>query len=388
VKGAITNTSGQYVIEKVEMGAYRVATSMLGYQKVYSQAFHLQDSQMAFTVPALTLQEDVQMLSAVEVKSTRPFIEQQVDKTVLNVENSLVASGGNALEVLEKAPGVVVDAQNERISMKGREGVLIMLDGKPTYLSATEVINLLRNTPSNSISSIEIITNPSAKYDAAGNSGIINIRLKRNSGNYGMNGNLVIGGGYGRFPKANTGLTLNVRQGKYSLFGNYNYDHREGFGAIDIERRFSEDNTTSIVAQKGYRPNKSDGHTFKLGADYFIGKKNTLGILINGMVNHDRANIQNENRVLDSRYTLQSLSTMTNTTIRQMQRGAANLNYKHTFDSTGRELTADADYSVVNIHPQDNLTTSFFNATGEEEAPRFNSAYNTAFKSLYKGRQN
>jgi hypothetical protein len=370
VKGAVTSAEGKYEIEHVEKGTYRIATSLLGYEKVYSPVFHLQDNQMSYTVPFLTIREDVKVLSAVEVKATKLFIEQQVDKTVLNVENSLVSTGGNALEVLEKAPGVLVDAQNERISMKGRDGVLIMLDGKPTYLSTTEVINLLRNTPSNSISSIEIITNPSAKYDAAGNSGIINIRLKRNSGHYGMNGNVVVGGGYGTLPKGNTGLTLNLRQGNYSLFGNYTYDYREAYGAIAIKRYFEENNTTTVVEQDGYQPHKAIGHTFKLGADYYLGKKNTFGVLVNGNFNDFQANIKNENRVFDDTYSLQSLSRMTNATDRRMQRVAANINYKHTFDSTGRELTIDADYSVVDIQPQDNLVTSFFNANSEETAPR------------------
>ncbi|MDO1447083.1 TonB-dependent receptor [Rhodocytophaga aerolata] len=369
VKGSITTTAGQYEIENVVQGSYLVATSRLGYEKVYSKEFSLHENQLTYTVPALIIREDVKVLAAVEVKATRPFIEQQVDKTVMNVENSLVSAGGNALEVLEKAPGVVVDAQNKRITMKGREGVLIMIDGKPTYLSTTEVMNLLRSTPSNSINSIEIISNPSAKYDAAGNSGIINIRLKRNSSQYGMNGNVALGGGYGRFPKANTGITLTMRQGNLSMMGNYTYDHREGYGAIAIERHFPENPAAALVKQQGYRPNQTKGHTFKLGADYTMGKKNTFGVLLHGIVNHDKADIQNENQVFTNTSVLQSVSKMTNTTDRRMQRIATTINYKHTFDSTGRELTADADYSVVNIRPTDNLITSFFNASGEETAP-------------------
>jgi hypothetical protein len=369
VKGSSSTTTGRYEIENVEKGTYLITTSMLGYEKVYSKVFSLQENQLTYSVPALTLREDVKVLAAIEVKATKPFIEQQVDKTVLNVENSLVSAAGNALEVLEKAPGVLIDVQNERISMKGREGVLIMIDGKPTYLSTTEVINLLRSTPSNSIHSIEIITNPSAKYDAAGNSGIINIRLKRNNSQYGINGNLIFGGGYGKFPKANTGISLNMRQGNLSMMGNYTYDHREGFSAIAIERHFPDNPATALVKQSGYRPNQTDGHTFKLGADYFMGKKNTFGILLNGMINQDKATIRNENQVFNDAVVLQSVSRMINSTDRQMHRIAANINYKHTFDSTGREITADTDYSVVRIHPQDNLTTSFFNASDEEIAP-------------------
>jgi hypothetical protein len=369
VKGAVTDTSGKYEFENTQAGTYLVAANMVGYQKTFTTSFILKENQKQFQIPVLILKEDIQQLKAVEVKAIKPFIEQQVDKTVVNVENSLVASGGNALEVLEKAPGVMVDAQNERISMKGREGVLIMIDGKPTYLSAAEVINLLKSTPSNSISSIELITNPSAKYDAAGNSGIINIILKRSSRKDGMNGNVVLGGGYGRFPKANAGLTLNLRQGNWSLFGNYNYDYRKVYGAIDIRRRFTNEGVTTFLEQKGYQPNENIGQTFKVGADYLLGKKNTIGVLLNGMLNDDNANIENENRLYNDQYALLSSSAMTNKTDRSMNRWAANLNFKHTFDSTGKELTVDADYSVVNIDPKNFMTTRFYNVVGEETAP-------------------
>ncbi len=116
--------------------------------------------------------------------------------------------------------------QAEQISLKGRENVLVMLDGKPTYLSTTEVLELLRNTPSNTVETIELITNPSARYDAAGTAGIINIRLKRNKSGQPLNGNLTVGAGYCRFAKYNAALTLNARPGKWSFFGNYAVDQR------------------------------------------------------------------------------------------------------------------------------------------------------------------
>ncbi|GAA4465950.1 outer membrane beta-barrel family protein [Nibrella saemangeumensis] len=371
VKGAISDASGQYTIDNVAAGSYRVATSLVGYQKVFSAVIAVDADHPKVIVPALGTKEDTRTLGEVKVTAKKPFIEQLADKTVVNVENSIVSSGGNALEVLEKAPGVQVDSQNDRISLKGRDGVLIMIDGKQTFLSAAEVTNLLRNTPSNSIQSIEIITNPSAKYDAAGNSGIINIKMKRGTNQDGTNGSASLGGGYGRLPKANGGLTLNHRQGNWALFGNYNYDYREAFGTIDAYRYFKEGNS---VRNKGYRPSEFSGHTFKTGADYFLGKKNTFGFMLNGMVNSNRAQINNDNYLYDSQNSLQSLLTMINTSKRTMQRLAGNVNYKHTFDSSpnggsGKELTMDLDYSRFSINPRDNMVTRTFNAVNEETAP-------------------
>ena len=368
-KGAVTDTAGRYVFENVVSGTYRIAATMVGYQRVISAPFTIKDDQLTVSVPNLTAREDSRTLGEVNVVAKKPFIEQLPDKTVLNVENSIIASGGTALEVLERAPGVLVDSQNERITLKGREGTLVMIDGKPTYLSAQEVVNLLRNTPSNSIETIELIANPSAKYDAAGNAGIINIRLKRGSRVGGTNGSATVGGGYGRFPKVTVGLTANHRAGGLSLFGNYNYDYRENFGSIDATRRFGSGDTLTSVRNLGYRPSTDRNHAFKAGADYAFGKRTSVGIMLNGVVNNNNARIDNSNLVYDANRQLQQTVTMINASTRSMQRLSANANVKHSFDALGRELTVDMDVSQVTIQPQDNMRTSYVNALGEEVRP-------------------
>jgi hypothetical protein len=349
VKGAITDAQGKYVIETTKEGSYRVNATQVGYQKVYTPVFAIKLDQLTYELPVLTIAENARTLGEVKVIATKPFIEQLPDKTVVNVENSVVASGGTALEVLERSPGVTVDTQNDRISLKGRDGVLVMIDGKPTYLSMTEVVNLLRNTPSNSVQTIELITNPSAKYDAAGNSGIINIRLKRGTTTSdGTNASATLGAGQGRFPKTSAGLTLNHRAGALSLFGNYNYDYRQGYGSVDVRRHFGAGDSLMTVRNLGYRPNTNKGHTFKAGADYALGKNNTFGVMVNGLLSNDRAEIDNQNLVYNAKGQLQETVTMVNASKRALQRLAANANFKHVFtgsgrDTLGRELTVDAD---------------------------------------------
>ena len=127
----------------------------------------------------MKLTVSAELLNEVKIVAQKPFIEQEIDRTIVNVENSIVSAGATALEVLERSPGVVVDQQNDRLQLRGKAGVIVQIDGKQTYLSQTELMNLLRNTPSDNIEKIELITNPSAKYDAAGNSGIINIKFKK-----------------------------------------------------------------------------------------------------------------------------------------------------------------------------------------------------------------
>lgn len=369
VKGAVADAEGRYVLETAKNGTFRVTVTQVGYQKAYSQPFAVTPDRIAYEQLPITLAEDAKQLSEVKVVATKPFIEQRSDMTVVNVESSPVASGGTALEVLERSPGVLVDTQNERISLKGRDGVLVMIDGKPTYLSMAEVVSLLRNTPSNNVQRIELITNPSAKYDAAGNAGIINIRLKRGSApnQVGTNGSATLGAGYGRFPKASAGLMLNHRVGNLSLFGTYNYDYREGYGSVVVDRRFGRADSLMLVRNLGYRSNLAKVHTFKAGADYTLGKRTTLGLMVNGNLSNDRANIDNYNTEANGRGQLRQVVRFGNASARTFERLSGNANLKHSFDTLGRELTADVDYSRVALWAQDNMQTRYLNPTETSE---------------------
>jgi outer membrane receptor protein involved in Fe transport len=371
VKGTIGDAEGHYVFENIVPGSYRVSAQVVGFQKNTSRPFTLTPDQQQVTVPTIVLLQAAKTLGEVTVTGQKPFIEQLPDKTVVNVENSIVSAGGTALDVLEKSPGVVVDNQNDRISFKGREGVLIMIDGKPTYLSAQEVVNLLRNTPSNSVQTIELITNPSSKYDAAGNAGIINIRLKRGSRNLagGTAGSATFGAGYGRYPKASAGMTVNHKSGNWNLFGNYNYDYRQRYGSVDALRRFGAGDSLTTVNNLGTRTSTERVHTFKVGADYTLSRKTTLGFMANGLINDSQAEIDNKNLIYDATSQLQQTVTMINTSTRPMQRLSANANLKHTFDTLGRELTVDVDYAQIHVNGQDNMRTRYLNAQQEEIQP-------------------
>ena len=371
VKGAISEATGKYAFENVGAGRYRVAAQQIGYRKTYSAPFAVDESHPSVEMPALNLAEESKNLTEVNVVAKKPFIEQQVDRTVMNVENSIVASGNTALEVLEKAPGVTIDRQNDQIQLKGKSGVIVYIDGKQTYLSQQEVSNLLKNTPSDNIATIEIITNPGSKYDAAGNSGIINIKMKKNK-NFGTNGSFIIGTGYGWFnnlsgvrndlPKFNTSLNINHRTSKVNLFGNYSYVNRQSAQSNQISRAIPYNGKTTYFDQQSFRPNTFVGHTYKAGLDYFINDKSTVGVLVNGFSNDWRSSglnntfISNENHQLTSRP-----STLTDA--RQfLANVTTNLNYKYDFDGKGHELTVDADYVHYGGQGNNNLSTTYYNA--------------------------
>jgi len=355
VKGAITTPEGNYEIEGVTVGKYLVAVNMLGYQKTYSPIFNISDNQSELKIATITVLENIQTLSEVKVVAKKPFIEQEIDRTVLNIENSIVSAGGTALEVLEKAPGVTVDQQNDRLVVKGKQGVVVMMDGKQTYLSNQEVMNLLRNMPSDNLEKIEIISNPSAKYDAAGNVGIINIKTKKNK-NFGTNGTATLGGGYGRYEKANATINLNRREGKTNIYGNYSGRYGRNFNDQEIYRNIAFEGKNTIFDQNGGNINANQGHTFKTGLDWFTTTKSTLGIMVNGFMNtFNGTSISN---TLITAPTQSTKLTTTNTPTQNLWNLTTNLNYKYDFGA-GREFTADADYSHYKGTSGNNLDSRF-----------------------------
>ncbi|KAB7732543.1 TonB-dependent receptor [Rudanella paleaurantiibacter] len=366
VKGAISDANGGYAFENVTPGQYRIGAQQVGFAKTYSKPFAVDATQPTVAGPALTLAEESKNLSEVKVVAKKPFIEQQVDRTVVNVENSIVSSGNTALEVLEKAPGVTIDRQNDQIQLKGKAGVIVMIDGKQTYLSVQEVSNLLKNTPSDNIEKIEIITNPGSKYDASGNSGIINIKMKRDK-NFGTNGTAILGAGMGRFEKTNASINLNHRQGKMTSFGSVNARYGRSFQTNDISRVIPLQGQTSYFDQNSYRVNFSRNVNFRAGFDYNLTRKSTVGAVLTGFSNLwaqpngiNTSYISNANR---------EVTLVPTTNIRSDNRWnniTGNVNYKYDFDGKGRELTADADYSRFNADNLNDMTTRFYNAAGAE----------------------
>lgn len=356
VRGAISNAAGDYVLQEITEGRYLLSASMLGYSKSWMGPITVVagDSQR---LPPLQLQDAVKQLKSVTVVGQKPMIEQQADRMVVNVEGSILSTGNTALEVLEKSPGVVVD-QDGNISLNGKQGVTIILDGKRTYLSGADIANMLKNMPSDALEQIELITNPSAKYDAAGSAGIINIKTKKGR-NRGTHGNVTVGAGYGRFEKVNSGLTFNHRQNKLNYFGSYNWGMNRSFQEFNIVREAILGQEVNLFHHQNYLLRNWQGHSYKAGVDYFIDKKNTLGLMINGSFGAwDSDNTNEALHTIEGRGNERLISTLAdidngyrNTTM--------NLNYLRTINKEGRELKFDLDYSNYRGSKNDFFNNSF-----------------------------
>jgi len=369
VKSVATNSDGEFEITQLKNGNYILSISMVGFKSKKTEKFSLSDD---LKMPPIGIEHLTKQLKEVSISGKKPFIEHQIDKTVLNVENSITATGGTALEVLEKAPGVQIDRQSDQIKLNNKSGVLVMIDGKTNFLSGADVTALLSNMSAEQISTIEIITNPSSKYDAAGNAGIINIKLKRNKA-YGTNGTVSFNGGQAIMPnspsdlyRAGVNLNLNHREGKWNIFGNGAAARKSNFNNIFLNRTTLSNGLSSFLTQNFNRQNKGVGFQGKLGADYYASEKTVFGLMLDAntvktkLTNFSNTNI---NAVQSGTNTLSSILQDAYSTS-PIGNLTANFNIKHDFDKNGKSLTFDMDYSGFSNEKDENFLANYLNDGG------------------------
>jgi hypothetical protein len=284
------------------------------------------------------------------------MIEMKADKLVLNVEGTINAVGSDALDLLRKSPGVQVD-KDENLSLSGKNGVQVYIDGRPSPLSGQDLANYLKSLNSSQIESIEIITNPSAKYEAAGNAGIINIRLKKNKA-LGTNGSVNAGWNIGVYAKYNAGINLNYRNKKVNLFGNYSYSKGLNANTLEINRTIAD----SSFNQKGSITMDNESHNFKGGLDYFIDKKNTLGVMVNGTLSDPGVNNYGRTPIVYTPTgTVSRILIADNTSI--LKRNNINFNANYSYTAGAKSLTVNADHGYYDINSNQYQPNTYFDAT-------------------------
>jgi len=360
-KMSVADKTGKFVFEGIVDGKYLVSISAVGHNKGYSETFEISSANTSIVLKTIELVPQATSLGGVSVSAKKPLIEQKPGKTVVNVDASPTNAGLNVLELLEKSPGVSVD-NDGNISIKGKQGVLILIDGKQTYMSGADLANLLKNMPSSNLEQLEIMTNPPAKYDASGNSGIINIKTKK-SVIKGMNGSVTLGYTQGIYGRTNDGINLNYRNNKVNIFGGYNAGTWEGYNKLEISRNFYKNGVLDGTSDQVSRPHfKGVYHGIKLGTDYYFSKKDVVGFVVNGNFNHGTEDPYSNSNLRDASGNITAKLNSQSYNSRQFNGLTANVNYKHTFDSTGREITADIDYASYNNKSQTQLTTAAYDA--------------------------
>ncbi len=358
VKLAVTNADGRYQFNDITEGKYRLLLSYVGLENWYSDIFETSSTDKIMEAVTMKKSES-NSLQSVTVVSRKPMIEVKADKTILNVEGSVNAIGQDALELLRKSPGVLVD-KDDNLSLSGKNGVQVYIDGRPTPLSSADLSAYLKTLQSSQIEAIEIITNPSAKYDAAGNAGIINIRLKKNKA-YGTNGSINAGYAIGVFSKYNGGISLNNRSKNLNLFGSYNYNNNLNESFFKLYRVSAD----TIFDQSNTMRNSGVTHGFKVGADYTINAKSTIGVMVNGNINdNDFSSNGRTSIIYEPDGKTDRLLRANNSSVGNRDNYNANINYKFA-DTSGHELNVDLDYGYYDILTNQLQPNEYFSPDGQ-----------------------
>lgn len=369
VKLTYSEKSGNYQFEAIKEGSYLVMATSVGHTKTYSPVFTVAGT-ANIQLAVLQLVPLDKNLKGVTVVAKKPFIEQRIDKTIVNVDANVTNAGSTALEILEKSPGVSVD-KDGNISLKGKSGVRVYIDGRLSYLSGADLANLLKNMQASQLDQLEIMTNPSAKYDAAGNSGVINIKLKK-SKTVGFNGSLSSSFTQGQVPRFNESVNINYRRNKINLFGNGSFNVNRQNQEIIIMRNFRDRDTKellSIFDQQARIRNRRQNLDLRVGMDYSMNKKTTLGILLSGFYNPEKVSNENNTFLRDKLGMVNAITTATSDMKNRWHNFSANFNMRHQFDSTGKELTADVDYSIYRSSSRQQLANHYFDASRNTLAP-------------------
>ncbi|MVN75743.1 outer membrane beta-barrel protein [Hymenobacter sp. HMF4947] len=359
VKTEFSDKQGAFRLEAVAGRRYRVSVAQVGFGRYWSPAFELPGG--VLTLPAIILvPSQAASLKDVTVTARRPLFEHRPDRTIMNVADSPLAAGATTLDVLGRAPGVTVDGDN--LGLRGRQGLLLILDGKRVPLTGAELADYLRALPAEQLQSIELITNPPASYDAQGGAGVIAINLKKDQ-RLGTNGSANASYGRGEYGKFTGGLTLNHRRKNLNAYGNYTYTDRRYFTRIDDERQFVA--TPSLPAASSVLTNNQvsqlRSHAAKLGLDLNLTKRTLLGVSVTGLASQTQATTTNQTQLYGAngapadRYASEVAQDINRPS------GSANLNLRHPFadSANAATLTADADYARYRTTRLLDLTTYF-----------------------------
>ena len=347
IKAAITDKNGFANFTEPVAGAYLFSASAIGHstQKTVSLLSPFTNKTITINLPVAE-----KSLGEVNVQGKKQFIQHVQGKTIVNVDAAVTNTGTTVLEVLEKSPGVIVD-KNGGISLQGKAGVLVLIDDKQTFLSGTELSNLLGSMSSSQVNQIELITNPSAKYDASGNAGIINIKTKKNR-QEGFNGSIITAFGQGKYYKNNNSLLLNYRKGRINTFANYGVNLSKNFTDIYAYRQYFGANVSvsPFLDQSSSFQSKNSGHLLKTGLDYYVSDKTTIGLTLTGNLGKRNGRSEAIATWKGNSAKIDSAIGTYSTTNFKLKNGAVNVNLRQVLSKT-QDLAIDLDalkYDITN----------------------------------------
>lgn len=409
VKGEVCNATGEFNITRIGKGEYVLSVSMVGYRKVDTEKLVV-DGKRSVIERTVVLNEQTELLKTVEVVAKKDFVEQTVDKLVINPEASVTSASDNVYDILQKLPGVSIDT-NDNITLKGMQGVRVLIDDKPTYLSASQLASWLKSMQAKEVERIEIIENPSARYDAEGNSGIINIKTKHTRApgfNGSVNGGLSLSNPFTRkevpdfdaigmnpvsgatgFAPATTaitpastgiapastsaplgwngGINLNMNYGKLNVYGSYSNNHWSGWNTMDAVRRYTG---TDLLGASQLVRNNADyagsAHNYKAGADYSLARNQVLSVMVRGNRGSNKEGMRNQTDFRDTSGVTDSLLITRSDGHNNWRNTTWNMNYKWDIDTLGQSLLVDVDYALFGFNSANTQEGNYFAPDGAD----------------------
>lgn len=381
VAGALTDNKGHFTIEEVPPGKYVLRISSIGYRKMDSKPFLLIPSDPLKDFGTVYVGTSLKKLKEVDISTEKIDYVSTIDKKIYNADKDLLSVGGTASDLLKNVPSVNVDVDG-KISLRGNENVTILIDGKPSGIGGGDKNALLQQLPAGSIDQVEVVTNPSARYDAEGMAGIINIITKKDKRS-GVNGTVTVGSG--TRDKYNAGFTLNNRTKKTNLYAQYTYRDETKAQSNETHRfnKYTNPGTEYSSISSGVNKNKT--HNAKLGSDFYLNDYNTVSA--SAGYNH-----RDEDKPETVLYTFNTITgdyylpsyNSNNNSIEKSAGGEGNLDYRHLFPGTKREFTSSAIYSINNRDNNEQYVTTVNDTIADSRVAITNGKYTVGtFQSDY-----
>ena len=380
LEGAVTDEAGAFSISTTKAARVKLVISSLGYTSFTSEEFELLAG-LQKDFGTLVLADEVTGLDEVTVKASRPQIIIEPDKTIVNVEGTVMAEGANALDVLGRSPGVFITTDGS-INLNGRTGVTVMINDRPMYMSVADLTSFLRSMPADNIKSIEVITSPSARFDAEGAAGVINIQLKKNTVD-GVFGNVMLGGRYNGKAAPNAGVTLNVKKGKWTSNGTLNYNEDVEINDLEIERNFQVEGGKSTFLQDSRIVERSHTPSFTGAANYELTPTQNLGINVQASTSASNGLNNSGTLISNPGQTNGTSFTSINDSEDQRSRLFTNLHYDVKLDTLGGKISADLDFTVMDMGSNALLNNAYSTglAQSKDQVLTVNDMYYTIFTS-------
>jgi len=366
VRTELTDATGAFHFAGLPNDTYLLSIEDPSFSSYQSALINVDDAHRNTTLPPIDLQKTaVTNLQEVTVARRRPMVENKIDKVVVNVDALMSATGGDAMDVLEKSPGIVID-QNGTITYKGKSGLSVFIDGKPSYLSGAELEAFLKSLPAATLNQVELMTNPPAKYDAAGGGGVINFTTKKTNSR-GFNGSISTRLTQGKRFRGRENLNLNYLGEKVRIFGSAGVDYTASVNDLDIYRRFKDDNGAIVryFDQNSLLENKARSGNVRAGIDYYATEKTTFGAMAFGLVRRSTLEsdvnsvLRNADRELDSTVVARNRNDV------PFGNMTFNLNMRHDF-ADGAKWTADADYLIYRTRTDQRFRNFVYAPDGSE----------------------